>query len=156
MMRRMAWVMIVASAALSSACGTPNPLVGRWTSTQMFPPAGAGQPGEMGTIVVTADFGADNSYSSTLTGNGGCSGSLQLNGYKITLTPSTATSGSFSVSTLGTCTGGPIQCMFGGRMVPVASCDAATGNPMGMPSQYVLSSDGRTATIGGGMYTRVN
>jgi hypothetical protein len=88
-----------------------------------------------------------------MTGGTGCTGMVTLSGYKITVTPTTATSGTFTITTLGTCTGGPIQCPLGGRLLPVLACEAATA---GMPGQYVVSADGRTASLGGATYTRVD
>jgi hypothetical protein len=152
-MTRMALALMASTALLASACGSPNPLVGRWTVTQRFPPAATAQPGDTGTITILAEFGADNSYTARMTGGTGCTGMVALSGFKIAVMPATATSGTFTIATLGTCAGGPVQCPFGGRMIPVLSCEAATA---GMPGQYVLSADGRTASLSGTTYTRVD
>jgi hypothetical protein len=139
------------AVTLSTACGA-NPLVGRWTTTAQFPPNGVGG-GPQGTVATVIEFGADNSLAETITASPACSGTLTLTGYRISVTQSSATSGSFMGTALGTCSGGPVRCPFGGMMIDVAVC----GGGIGMtPTQYVLNANGTQLSLNGTLYTRVN
>ena len=137
--------------ALTTACGG-NPLVGRWTTTTQYPPGGLGG-GPQGTITTVIEFGADNTLGQRITATAACSGDLTAMGYKITLNPMSATSGTFTATALGTCTGGPVRCPFGGMTIDVAACGGGIGM---MAAQYVLSANGMQLSLNGALYTRVN
>jgi hypothetical protein len=145
---------LAAMAISLVACGG-NPLTGRWTNTQSYPPPPVGDG--MGILTTTVDFTADNKLSYSITGSGQCSGALRLDNYGISLNAASATSGTYTASTLGTCSGGPVNCEFGGRAVPVAMCGGGGSAAVtAMAAQYVLSADGRTLSLNGQVYTRAN
>lgn len=137
-------------------CGSPNPLVGRWTMAQPFPPSGAGSMAS-GTVTSVIEFGADNTLNATYAGSAGCTGTVTMSNFRISLNPMSPTSGTFVTATLGTCTGGPVMCTFGSGPIAVAQCGAMgfTGAPTSA-AQYVLSADGRTLSLNGQILTRVN
>lgn len=145
---------LIASACALSACAG-NPLTGRWSNTQPYPPGGVS--GTSGTLTTVVDFGADNSFGMTLTGSAGCTGEIRLSNYRITLNSSSATSGTYTATTLGSCTGAGVQCPFGGMQLTVAQCGGGgTAGVSAMAGQYVLSADGRTLSLNGQVYTRAN
>lgn len=147
-------IALVASACVLSACAG-NPLTGRWTNSQQYPPPSVSpMPGTLTTVV---DFGADNSFAMTITGSAGCTGEVRLSNYRVSLNASSATSGTYQATTLGTCTGSGVQCPFGGMNITVAQCGGAgTAGVAAMAASYVLSADGRTLSLNGQVYSRVN
>lgn len=158
MTKRSSWILLTLAAAALGACGSPNPLVGQWTSTQPFAGSSSSSTGTLTTVVT---FGADNTLSMTVTGATGCSGSVRFENYGITLNMASSTSGTYVATRLGTCTGGPVQCEFGGgsgsgNALSVAQCSGTSAGVSTMAGQYVLSGDGRTLSLNGVVYTRVN
>lgn len=145
----------LAAMALSLvACGG-NPLTGRWTNTQSYPPPPVGDG--MGILTTTVDFTADNKLSFSIAGSGQCSGTIRYENYGISLNASSGTSGTYTATSLGTCAGGPVTCAFGGSSVPLAACGGGGSAAVTtMAAQYVLSADGRTLSLNGQVYTRGN
>ncbi len=141
------------SLALMACSG--NPLTGRWTNTQSYPPPPVGDG--RGTLTTTADFTADNKLSFSIAGSGGCSGTIRYENYGISLNASSGTSGTYTATSLGTCAGGPVNCAFGGMSIPVAACGGSGSAAVStMAAQYVLSADGRTLSLNGLVYARAN
>lgn len=123
-------VPIVAVLFCTPGCG-PAPIVGRWTRT-----ATTG-----GAVLTTVEaFDADGSATITLSGAGGCTGSITYTGLTWT---TDATSIVFAGH--GACAG-TVNCVISGASV-IVDCVHAPNGPQDGACDYALSTDGNSLTI---------